>query len=218
MTQVTRRPDHQALFDVASSQGGAFTTEQAAAFGFSRTLLSHHARSGRFERVTRGVYRFTQYPEGNAFERDLLELLLALQTPERPDAAVVSHMTALAVHDLADVIPDRYEVTIPRELRYLRPPAHLRGRVKIHTSTEPIPVDEIEIVLPSGVRATTAARTIVDVANVSAISPEQIEMAVQQSLQRARASRSEFTYALRHANKNARHWIERALANAAGRK
>src|SRR5205814_2244017 len=45
------------LFDVASTQHGYFSTAQAIAVGFSRLLLSHHARTGRVERARRGLYR-----------------------------------------------------------------------------------------------------------------------------------------------------------------
>jgi hypothetical protein len=48
-------PDHEALFAVASGQAGFFAASQAAALGFSSALLSHHARSGRFVRISRGL-------------------------------------------------------------------------------------------------------------------------------------------------------------------
>ena len=48
-------PDRMCLFHVASGQAGYFTAEQARGCGYSRALLSHHARSGRFIRARYGL-------------------------------------------------------------------------------------------------------------------------------------------------------------------
>ena len=56
------RPNRARLFEVASEQGGYFTAAQARARGFSKALLAHHAKSGRFIRVRQGLYRFREYP------------------------------------------------------------------------------------------------------------------------------------------------------------
>lgn len=58
------KPDRGALFAVASSQDGYFTTDQAAEAGCSRPLLDHHLHARRFVRVRRGVYRLVEYPAG----------------------------------------------------------------------------------------------------------------------------------------------------------
>lgn len=59
------RPDHSCLFDTASSQHGYFTAEQVRACGFGWDLLTHHARSGRFIRMRRGLYRLRDYPSSS---------------------------------------------------------------------------------------------------------------------------------------------------------
>ena len=59
--QLTSKPNLTGLFEVASEQGGYFTTEQARTCGFSRALLSHHAKSERFIRARYGLYRFREY-------------------------------------------------------------------------------------------------------------------------------------------------------------
>src|SRR5260370_41057800 len=56
------KPSHTRLFELASEQGGYFTAAQARTCGFSKALLAHHAKSGRFLRVRQGLYRLREYP------------------------------------------------------------------------------------------------------------------------------------------------------------
>ena len=89
------------LFRVASGQAGYFTAAQARVCGFSRALLSHHARSGRFPRISHGLYRFREYPSSPR------EHVLAAWLAVGKDVSVVSHESALDLLDLSDIIPDR---------------------------------------------------------------------------------------------------------------
>ena len=58
MAEVTSRsPDWHALYEIAAAQDGYFTTEQAAAAGYSPQLLAHHLAARRVVRARRGVYR-----------------------------------------------------------------------------------------------------------------------------------------------------------------
>lgn len=102
------RPDRLCLFGTASEQGGYFTAEQARACGYGFALLSHHAKTGRFIRVRRGLYRLREYPSSP--REDVLAAWLALGK----DVAVVSHESALDLLDLSDVIPDAAHLTVPR--------------------------------------------------------------------------------------------------------
>jgi hypothetical protein len=52
-----KAPDHDALYEIASSQGGYFTLDQAKACGLDRYLVRHHAQTGKYRRVWRAVYR-----------------------------------------------------------------------------------------------------------------------------------------------------------------
>ena len=60
------KPSRGRLFELASEQGGYFTAAQARTCGFSKALLAHHAKSGRFLRVRQGLYRFREYPSSHA--------------------------------------------------------------------------------------------------------------------------------------------------------
>jgi predicted transcriptional regulator of viral defense system len=52
----------QALYDIAASRAGLFTTRQAASAGYPPPLLAHHQKAGRIARVRRGVYRLIHFP------------------------------------------------------------------------------------------------------------------------------------------------------------
>jgi hypothetical protein len=59
-----KTPSWDALFDVAASQEGLFTTGQAAEAGYSSQLLYAHMHAGRVRRLRRGVYRLVHFPPG----------------------------------------------------------------------------------------------------------------------------------------------------------
>lgn len=103
---TTPSPDWDRLFEIAAAQDGLFTTRQAAEAGYSSQLLAHHLRAGRMLRVRRGVYRLVHFPAGD--HEDLAAIWL---WSERQ--GVFSHQTALALHDLSDVLPAQVHVTLP---------------------------------------------------------------------------------------------------------
>lgn len=172
----------------ANANGGVFTTRMAEALGISRALLAHHEKTGRISRGDRGVYRFGDNPPGYLEHlRDHAEAL--------GPTAVFSHETALTLHELSDVSPRYIHVTVSRSRRFVRrPPSY-----KIHTVVEPLPVSDVVEV--HGVRATSPARSIVDAAR-SLTAPEQIEMAVEQALERGIATPEEFDRIIRATRTN----------------
>lgn len=112
-------PQWEALFDLAQSQAGYFTTQQAARAGYSPQLLAHH-KGKKFERVRRSIYRLIHFPASD--REDLVVLWLWSE-----QAGVFSHQTALALHDLSDILPSKVHLTLPTtwECRRLRVPPGL---------------------------------------------------------------------------------------------
>jgi predicted transcriptional regulator of viral defense system len=170
MGDMTRRqPDYQCLFEVASEQHGHFTRAQADRCGYRTNLITHLTQSGKFIRVHRGVYRLRDYP---SFPR---EEVVAAWLAVGKDVAVVSHESALDLHELSDVIPNATHLTVPRSMRNL---PKLPG-VRIHTTTRAFAPGDV--VTREGMRVTSVERTIADAADWGT-GPEQIEMAVRQAL------------------------------------
>jgi predicted transcriptional regulator of viral defense system len=198
MNDSIASPDHGALFAVASSQAGCFTAVQAAEHGFSTGLLSHHVRSGRFVRISRGLYRFRDYPAQPGDE------IVAAWLRQAPDA-VVSHESALEVLDLGDVIADQVHLTVPRSRRRLVP----QDGVVIHTTTHPLgPTDTVS---RRGTRVTSPARTIADVA-ASGVAPDQVTAAVHAALARGMTTPALLREATRVRGRRVRRLVEAALS------
>lgn len=199
MTHTNRGPDHVALFEVASTQQGYFTVAQARACGFGTDLLTHHARGGRFVRAYRGVYRLRDYPSSRW--EDVMAAWLALGR----DTAVVSHESALALHDLSDVIPNAIHLTVPRARRYL---PNLPN-VRLHTTSHP--PESVDVVEREGLRATAPGRSILDSAEAGT-GPEQIEMAIRQAVRRGLFLPDQLRGAARERSQRVRALVEGALS------
>ncbi len=169
---------YRALFATAVRQGGYFTASQARAAGYGYAHIDYHLQAGNFERIAHGLYRLPEIPP---CEHDNL-IRLALWSRNRADEpqAVVSHDTALLLHELSDVLPRRVHLTVPPSFRK-RPP---KGCV-VHKS----PLARSEVEEHAGFRVTTPLRTLLDVAE-SQLPQEQLEKAISDALERGLVRRS----------------------------
>lgn len=86
----------------------AFTYAAARDAGLSDRALASLVADGTLERLGRGVYRQATAPLA---DHDLIEV--ALRAPD----ATLCMVSALAHHDLTDVIPARIDVALPRSRR-----------------------------------------------------------------------------------------------------
>jgi predicted transcriptional regulator of viral defense system len=172
-----RHPSWDRLFEFAVGQAGLFTTKQAAAAGYSPQLLVHYLRTRRVVRVQRGVYRLVHYPlaEDEAF------VTVWLWSEQQ---GVFSHQTALCMHQLSDVLPNRIHLTLPLawKKRRLRVPS---GVVLHHAD-----IPDTERTWWGSVPVTTPCRTLSDCA-ASHLSPEFLLQAFQQALHRGLMTRAD---------------------------
>lgn len=167
----------ETMFVPASGQKGHLTAAQIRQLGFSRQVVAYHVKAGALIRVHHGVYRLRDYPS------DLLEHVMGAWLAVGRDIAVVSHESALEIHDLSDVIPRAVHLTVPRANRYLSAPPGVR----LHTVREPL--ESPDVVTREGMRVTSIPRTIADCTQLGT-GLEQIEMAVEQALERGMTTRS----------------------------
>lgn len=137
-------PDWGRLYATAEPQAGYFTTQDAAAAGYSSQLLHKYIAGGRVQRSRRGIYRIVHFPVTD-YEGLVVPWLWSGRV------GVFSHETALALHDLSDAFPDRAHLTLPVawKRRRLRIPAgvvlhhadlseHERGWVDVLPVTAPV--------------------------------------------------------------------------------
>jgi len=145
---------NQTVYAVAETQHGYFTVGQADSEGVSPDRVRDMARRGVVERVSRGVYRVTQYPLSP--RGAYLEAALWPAATRGGEPGVISHESALALYELSDVSPAALHVTVPPDRRITRkPPTSLR----IHRAV----LAPGEIVAHDGVPVTTVERAIRDV-------------------------------------------------------
>lgn len=194
-------PDARGLHQAAYAQDGYFTSRQAGESGFSPQLLAHHVRSGRYERVHRGLYRLSGYP-GSSHEELRAKWLAA-----DGDRAVISHQSALSLHELSDILPSAVHLLVDRRDRGLKPS---KG-VDLHTTS--IPLAASDVVTREGMRVTSAVRSILDSASTGA-QPEQIEMAIGQALERGLTTPKQLSEQAAGRSRRVRDLIARSIEQA----
>jgi len=160
----------RALNAVAMGQAGYFTAAQALAVGYSYQAQKYHVDRGSWTRVDRGLFRIPDWP---AHEDDVY-VLWRLWSRGR---AVVSHESALTVHDLGNVNPARFHCTVPPGFRAHDPAVVLHFAV--------LPPDDVEE--HAGYAVTTVERTFLDTAG-SDLSQEQLDLALAEALERGLVS------------------------------
>src|ERR1700677_899050 len=103
------------LFEIAEGQQGYFTAKQAADAGYQLGSQAHHAKSGNWVRVERGIYRLARFSQSS--EEQLVIYTLWSRNRAGEPEGVYSHQTALSIHELSDVNPAKLHMTVPSAFR-----------------------------------------------------------------------------------------------------
>ena len=137
-----------ALLDVANGQYGYVTIDDARALGIdpAQLRLMHHREV--LNRSARGLYRFPSVPT-TALDQ-YMEATLWPRTP-----SVLSHETALDLHDLCDVNPARIHLTVPPGYRLRR---DLPAMYELHFRA----LDASDVSSHEGIPIVTVRRAILD--------------------------------------------------------
>jgi len=98
------------VLEIAGDQHGYIATRQATEAGIPPVELRKLAQRGRLDHPAHGVYRVAAFPRHAG--DDLMEATLW------PDGrGIISHESALALWDLADVNPRKIHVSVPPPYR-----------------------------------------------------------------------------------------------------
>lgn len=180
---------------LAYAQAGYFTAAQALDVGYSYPAQKHHADRGNWLRIDRGLYRLPDWPSSphDAYVR------WCLWSGGR---AVVSHESALSVHELSDLDPATIHLTAGPDF-YARDEA-----VTIHTGT----LSESDVEPRQGWAVTTPLRSILDVA-AGDVSQEHVTEAVRGVLAAGLVSRRRLLARSDEAGARGALRVERALAS-----
>ena len=132
--------------DLAVSQGGVITRQQVVELGFTPKQIRTRLDSSAWRLVKRGVYQLAEPRD----RRDLMKTVLATWP-----GAVVSHESAAQLHRFPFVEADG--ITVSHHSRT----THQFPNVEVRRNHD---LDDWHVATVDGVRLTTVARTIVDLA------------------------------------------------------
>ncbi len=155
------------IAEVAKHQEGYVATYQV---DVSRQMFSHHESKGRLERVLSGIYRLEYFP----MSEDEELIVAYLWSRQR---GVISHQTALSLHNLSDVLPRAVDITLSAEEPL--PPQEAPRLVRLHRADVPDEDRQWHGVVP----VTTPARTILDLA-IDGFNPELFRQALDEAQER----------------------------------
>ena len=181
------------LQGLAFRQAGYFSASQARELGYSYQAQRYNADSGNWVRVDRGLFRLPDWPDSPWDS-------LALWTLWSGGNAVVSHESALAVHELSDVDPVRVHLTVPPRFRAQN------DAVVIHKAE----LNDVDVELRDGFAVTSPLRTLLDVA-AGPLSQEHVDTAIRDALERGLVSARRLRDRADEAGDRAALRIERAL-------
>jgi len=185
------------LTRLAATQSGYFTAAQARDVGYSYQAQKYHVDHGNWQKVDRGLFRLPEWPPGE--HEDLVRWTLWSR-----GKAVVSHETALVVHNLGDANPTRVHLTVPPGFSARAPGAVL------HYGE--IPSNDVEQF--EGYRVTTPLRTLLDVA-ADGFELDQFTTAVRDALDQGMVTRRLLRDRADEFDDRAALWVERALSSIA---
>jgi very-short-patch-repair endonuclease len=162
------------LREIGAAQHGVATRAQLLGRGITAHAIDRMVRTARVVVLRRGVYQIGPLPVGRAAEA---AAVLACGSAGR-----VSHASAAVLHGLED--PGRarlpVEVTMPRRKR-----RRIEG-VRIHRVRDLL-ADEVTMV--DGIRVTTPARTLLDIA--ATLTSREVEQALANALRMGIVTREE---------------------------
>jgi predicted transcriptional regulator of viral defense system len=166
------RETERALMEFVRGQGGYFTAAQALSVGYTYRQQNYHKNRGNWTYIDHGLYRLRNYPESE--HEDLIRWSFWSRNRQGEFQATVSHDTALAIHELGDVMPGKTHLTVPPGFR-----KKATGGCIFHTAH----LDPHDIEHRQGFNATTPFRTLLDVAD-SPLSQDLFESVVRDALRR----------------------------------
>lgn len=181
------------LQELAFVQAGYFTAAQALEVGYSYQAQKYHVDHGNWIRVDRGLLRLPGWPPA-------ADDSYARWTVWSRGLGVISHDSALAVHQLSDANPRRVHLTVPPGFRATD------DAVVTHLGE----LDTVDVENRGAWRVTTVERTLQDVAG--AATQEIVDDAVADALDRELVTRRRLLRGAQRAPDRAALRLERALA------
>ena len=174
----------QKLYNVAQDQKGLFTTTQAIISGYPKNNHTYHVNAGNWQRVIRGVYRLSRFPEDE--KENLMAIYLWSRDKSETPQAFFSHETALDIYNLSDINPIDIHVSVSKNFR--KKSNNSLGNLVIYKRM----IEDIELQDVDGIKLTTPLQTLVDVIAENSIDHKLIEQATNQAYEKGLVTITQF--------------------------
>ncbi len=179
MSNIRPKKNQRRLYELAETQGGYFTANQAEALGYRANKRNYHVSAGNWVREARGIYRLALFPRPE--RPDLLMWWLWSRDRSGQPQGVYSYRTALSLHDLTDLMPAKIDMTVPKPFRRGTPIPRI---LRLHYDN--LHQDEIEKI--NGVPVTNALRTILDMWQSEEVSRDILRAALKEGIRLGKIS------------------------------
>lgn len=181
---------HRRLYELAETQGGYFTANQAGKLGYSASKRNYHVGAGNWIREARGIFRLVFFPKPE--RPDLILWWLWSRDRSGHPLGVYSHRTALTLHDLTDLMPARIDMTVPKTFRRGAPIPRV---LNLHyADLRPEETERIE-----HIPVTTALRTIFDLWQSGEVPQETLRSAFEHATDQGKITRRQIQAASKYA-------------------
>lgn len=172
----------QKIFEIAESQQGFFTSQQAISCGYSSSTHDYHMKRENWIREHRGIFRLAKFP----YSSQTQFVVTALWTMNRDNEidGVYSHESALVLHDVTDANPNKLYMTVPKHFRrHSKPPYE----VELFKQT----LKDSEVIHDRGYKITTPLRTVLDLISLSKTEERIVIQALQQFYEKGHLTKKE---------------------------
>ncbi len=174
----------QKLYEIAQDQKGLFTTAQAIENGYPKNNHTYHVNAGNWQRIVRGVYRLSRFPEDE--QENLMAIYLWSRDKSETPQAFFSHETALEIYNLSDINPVDIHVSVSKNFR--KKPSGSLGNLVIHKRM----IEDTELQVIDGIKATTPLQTLIDIIAENSVDHKLIEQAVNQAYEKGLITIAQF--------------------------
>jgi predicted transcriptional regulator of viral defense system len=160
------------LYGIADQYDGYFTAKHATSAGYSNRMQIYHVQNGDWLRESRGIFRLRHFPLG--LHSDLLVWYLWSSDRAGLPQGVISHDTALQVHNLGTWRDSKVHLTVPNRFRRSAMPT------QVHLHYENLNPDDV--MTKHHFKITKPLKTIVDLLIVGYVSDDYLIEALEEAI------------------------------------
>lgn len=172
---VNEESSSSELFAVAFAQAGLFTAKQASECGYALKNHHYHVKRGHWTRQIRGIYQLNLIP-ANAETEYWLWYLWSRDREDNPQG-VFSHLTALSMHNLSDVNPEKIDMSVPKNFRKS---SKIPEILQLHK----LELSDRDVQTINGLKVMTPLKALLQLAVEGKTSDEILEGGVKEALAR----------------------------------